>query len=117
MLILDEPTKGVDIGTRTAIYALLREVAAARYRDPGLVSSDFEELLSLTERIVVISDGTSIAEMPSAVLDEEKSDLVRRPPQLDGTQRRHPASTVEPRTLRQGTVFWALARPSTACSA
>ena len=78
VLLLDEPTKGVDIGTRQAIYAMLREAA-----DAGtailVVSSDFEELLGLCSRIVVISDGATIAEMPSAVLDEAKLTLFAAP--------------------------------------
>src|SRR5271165_5411086 len=74
LLILDEPTKGVDIGTRTSIYAMLRQVAGTGV---GIVviSSDFEELLSLCERIVVISDGLSIANVPSGMLNEEKLTL------------------------------------------
>jgi ribose transport system ATP-binding protein/rhamnose transport system ATP-binding protein len=78
VLLLDEPTKGVDIHTRGAIYAMLREVA-----DRGaailLVSSDFEELLGLCGRVIVVSDGASIAEMPSAVLDEAKLTLFAAP--------------------------------------
>jgi ribose transport system ATP-binding protein/rhamnose transport system ATP-binding protein len=78
VLLLDEPTKGVDIGTRSSIYAMLREVA-----DRGaavlVVSSDFEELLGLCERIVVISDGASIADMPSALFDEAKLTLFAAP--------------------------------------
>ncbi len=78
MLLLDEPTKGVDIGTRSSIYAMLREVA-----DQGaavlVVSSDFEELLGLCSRIVVVSDGATMAEMPSAVLDEAKLTLFAAP--------------------------------------
>lgn len=78
VLLLDEPTKGVDIGTRSSIYAMLRTVA-----DRGaavlVVSSDFEELLGLCGRIVVVSDGATIAEMPSAVLDEAKLTLFAAP--------------------------------------
>ncbi len=78
VLLLDEPTKGVDIGTRAAIYEMLREAA-----DAGtailVVSSDFEELLGLCSRILVISDGATIAEMPSAVLDEAKLTLFAAP--------------------------------------
>lgn len=78
VLILDEPTKGVDIGTRAAIYAMLREIA-----DEGVavvvVSSDFEELLGLADRVVVMSDGRSVADLPSAVLDEEKLTLLAAP--------------------------------------
>jgi ribose transport system ATP-binding protein/rhamnose transport system ATP-binding protein len=104
VLLLDEPTKGVDIGTRSSIYAMLREVA-----DRGaavlVVSSDFEELLGLCGRVVVISDGASIAEMESAVLDEAKLTLFAAP--------RSSTETIA-RLLRQlaeetgGVAFWAL---------
>ncbi|WP_374378757.1 sugar ABC transporter ATP-binding protein [Dongia sp.] len=78
ILILDEPTKGVDIGTRASIYALLREIAASGVA-VVVISSDFEELLGLSDRVVVISDGTSIADLPAAVLDEEKLTLLAAP--------------------------------------
>ena len=44
-----------------------------------VISSDFEELLSLCERVVVMSDGSSIAEVPSAMLNEEKLTLFAAP--------------------------------------
>ena len=78
VLILDEPTKGVDIGTRSSIYAILREIAAKGVA-VCVVSSDFEELLGLSDRIVVISDGMSIADVPSHLLDEEKLTLLAAP--------------------------------------
>ena len=78
LLILDEPTKGVDIGTRTSIYAMLREVAGTGV-GVIVISSDFEELLSLCERIVVMSDGASIADVPSEMLNEEKLTLFAAP--------------------------------------
>ncbi|SME90299.1 monosaccharide ABC transporter ATP-binding protein, CUT2 family [Tistlia consotensis] len=78
VLILDEPTKGVDIGTRQAIYGILRRIA-----DEGVavvvISSDFEELLGVCERVVVMSDGNAIADLPSALLDEEKLTLLAAP--------------------------------------
>ncbi len=78
VLILDEPTKGVDIGTRQAIYEILRRIAE---QDVAVVviSSDFEELLGISERVVVMSDGYSIADLPSAMLDEEKLTLLAAP--------------------------------------
>ncbi len=104
VLLLDEPTKGVDIGTRGAIYAMLREVAD-RGTSVLVVSSDFEELLGLCGRVVVVSDGATIAEMPSAVLDEAKLTLFAAP-----------RSSMESnaRLLRElagetgGVAFWAL---------
>lgn len=78
VLLLDEPTKGVDIGTRASIYAILRDIAA-RGTAILIVSSEFEELLGLADRVVVISDGASIADMPSAYLDEGKLTLMAAP--------------------------------------
>jgi ABC-type sugar transport system ATPase subunit len=78
LLLLDEPTKGVDIGTRTSIYAMLRRVAETGV-GVVVISSDFEELLSLCERIVVMSDGSSIANVPSGMLNEEKLTLFAAP--------------------------------------
>ena len=78
VLILDEPTKGVDIGTRASIYAILRDIAA-KGTAILIVSSEFEELLGLADRVIVISDGASIADMPSAYLDEEKLTLMAAP--------------------------------------
>lgn len=78
ILILDEPTKGVDIGTRSSIYGILREIA-----DEGVavvvISSDFEELLGVCERVVVMSDGLTIADLPVGVLTEEKLTLLAAP--------------------------------------
>ena len=78
VLILDEPTKGVDIGTRAAIADLLRETAAKGVAIV-VVSSDFEELLGLADRVVVLSDGRSVADLPAAVLNQEKLTLVAAP--------------------------------------
>ncbi|MCE7030621.1 sugar ABC transporter ATP-binding protein [Jiella avicenniae] len=78
VLILDEPTKGVDIGTRQAIYELLQKIAADGVA-VVVISSDFEELLGLSTRIVVISDGRSIADIESSALDEEKLTLLAAP--------------------------------------
>jgi ABC-type sugar transport system ATPase subunit len=78
VLILDEPTKGVDIGTRASIYAILRDIAAKGVA-VVVVSSDFEELLGLCDRIVVISDGLSVADLPAELLDEEKLTLLAAP--------------------------------------
>ncbi len=78
LLLLDEPTKGVDISTRASIYAILREIASQGVAIV-VVSSDFDELLGLCSRIVVLSDGVSLANLPAAVLDEEKLTLLAAP--------------------------------------
>jgi ABC-type sugar transport system ATPase subunit len=68
VLLLDEPTRGVDIGARSTLYRIIRKVAASGV-GVIVVSSDFEEALGLCDRIVVMSDGVSVADVPSDVLD------------------------------------------------
>lgn len=73
LLLLDEPTAGIDIGARTDILRLVRELA-----DDGLpvilVSSEFEELLAVCDRILVLRDGAVIGEADPATTSE--SDLI-----------------------------------------
>ena len=78
VLLLDEPTKGIDIGARSAIYTLLREIAAEGVAIL-VVSSDFQELIALCDRIVPVCDGRSIGSVPTALLDEEKLLLLAAP--------------------------------------
>ena len=69
VLLLDEPTAGIDIGARTDILRLIRRLA-----DQGLavllVSSEFEELLAVADRLLVLRDGAIIAEADPAATDE-----------------------------------------------
>jgi ribose transport system ATP-binding protein/rhamnose transport system ATP-binding protein len=104
VLILDEPTKGVDIGTRSSIYGLLRDIAA-RGVAVVVISSDFEELLGVSERIVVMSDGTTIADLPSRLLDVEKLTLLAAP----RTSMRQNTELLRRLTAETGGAgFWAL---------
>ena len=104
LLILDEPTKGVDIGTRTSIYTILREVAQTGAA-VIVISSDFEELLRLCERVVVISDGTSIADVPSMLLNEETLTLFAAP---RTSMERNGAFLRESAKDLNGAAFWTL---------
>jgi ABC-type sugar transport system ATPase subunit len=69
-LIVDEPTRGVDVGARAEIYRILRGLAA---RGVALlvVSSDLPEVLTLADRIVVMADGRSVGELAGSTADEE----------------------------------------------
>ena len=104
VLILDEPTKGVDIGTRSSIYRLLQTAA-----DDGLavvvISSDFEELLGLAERVVVVSDGITIADLPAARLSQEKLTLLAAP---RTSTARNQALLRELAQANGGEAFWTL---------
>ena len=69
VLLLDEPTRGVDVGARAEIYALIRRLA-----DAGtaiiVVSSEIEEVLGLSDRVLVIGDGRVLHITPATEIDE-----------------------------------------------
>src|SRR4051794_11197229 len=71
VLLLDEPTRGVDVGARSEIYALIRALA-----DRGVavvvVSSEIPEVLGLADRVLVVADGAVITEQPAGALDEHR---------------------------------------------
>ncbi|MEL7471755.1 MAG: sugar ABC transporter ATP-binding protein [Planctomycetota bacterium] len=62
VLLLDEPTRGIDVGTKAEIYKQIRE-AASRGLAVLLVSSEMPELLALSDRIVVLSEGRLAGEL------------------------------------------------------
>ena len=69
VLLLDEPTRGVDVGARSEIYALIRSLA-----DRGVavvvVSSEMEEVLGLADRVLVVREGLVVHEGPAEEIDE-----------------------------------------------
>ena len=70
ILIVDEPTRGVDVGARAEIYRIMRELAA-KGMALLVVSSDLPEVLTLADRIVVMADGRTVGEMPGEGATEE----------------------------------------------
>ncbi len=71
VLIADEPTRGVDVGAKVAIHAMLAE-SAARGIGIVLISSELEELIGLAHRIVVFRHGGIVAEFMGDELDQER---------------------------------------------
>lgn len=71
ILLLDEPTRGVDVGAKAEIYALIR-----RFAENGLalliVSSELPELMTLCDRIMVMSQHRIVGELPRADFSEER---------------------------------------------
>ena len=71
VLLLDEPTRGVDVGARAEIYALVRSLA-----DSGVavvvVSSEVEEVLGLADRVLVVREGRVVHEGPAGEIDESR---------------------------------------------
>ena len=69
VLLLDEPTQGVDVGAKATIYEQI--VAAARAGAGVLLcSSDTEELVLLCDRVLVLEGGRVVTEVPRASLSE-----------------------------------------------
>ncbi|MDT0195678.1 sugar ABC transporter ATP-binding protein [Arthrobacter sp. AB6] len=71
ILILDEPTAGVDIGTKSEILDMIRELASAG-KAVIVISSEYPELLAVSDRVLVLRDGSIIRDIPrSEIADEE----------------------------------------------
>jgi len=71
ILILDEPTQGIDVGAKFEIYQLIRQLAGEG-KGILLISSEMSELLNLCQRIMVIKDGSCVAILNSGEASEEK---------------------------------------------
>ena len=69
VLCLDEPTRGVDVGAKADIYALIRALAAAGTA-VIVASSDLPELIGLCDRIALLQGGQIVRELPAAGLTE-----------------------------------------------
>jgi ribose transport system ATP-binding protein len=71
ILIVDEPTHGIDVGAKIEIHALLSDLSS---QGVGilLISSELPEILSLADRIVVMHEGRITGELPASEASEEK---------------------------------------------
>jgi ABC-type sugar transport system ATPase subunit len=70
ILILDEPTRGVDVGAKAEIHALIDELAAAR-NGIILISSEMPEILNLSTRILVFRAGRIVGELSRSEATQE----------------------------------------------
>jgi putative multiple sugar transport system ATP-binding protein len=71
ILILDEPTRGIDVGAKYEIYSIIGQLAAD---DKGIIviSSEMPELLGVCDRIYVMSEGRIVGEMAAETASQEK---------------------------------------------
>ena len=70
ILILDEPTRGIDVGAKYEIYTIMQSLAAEG-KAIIMISSEMPELLGMSDRVMVMSDGHL-----AGILEKDKADQV-----------------------------------------
>lgn len=70
IIILDEPTRGVDVGAKQEIYELMNSLCSEG-KSIIMISSDMEELLGMSDRIVVLYEGRQTGEIPKERFNQE----------------------------------------------
>ena len=70
LLLLDEPTRGIDVGAKEEIYKLMDQLAG---RGVAILfaSSEMEEIIGMTDRVLVMHEGRIAGELPREALGEE----------------------------------------------
>lgn len=71
VLILDEPTRGIDVGAKYEIYTIINELAAEG-KAIIVISSEMPELLGISDRIYVLNEGRIVGEMAASEASQEK---------------------------------------------
>lgn len=71
ILILDEPTRGIDVGAKYEIYTIINRLASEG-KGIILISSELPEILGVCDRIYVMRDGKIVGEMPASEASQEK---------------------------------------------
>ena len=71
VLILDEPTRGIDVGAKYEIYSIMNSMVE-QGKSVVMISSELPELLGMCDRIYVMNEGRIVAEMSAAEASQEK---------------------------------------------
>ena len=71
VLILDEPTRGIDVGAKYEIYCIMNDLVA-QGKSVIMISSELPEILGMCDRIYVMNEGRIVAEMNAADATQEK---------------------------------------------
>ncbi|MDR1487199.1 MAG: sugar ABC transporter ATP-binding protein [Deltaproteobacteria bacterium] len=74
VLVFDEPTKGIDVGTKTEIYRMMRKLAEEKDIGIILISSELEEVRRCSNRLLVLYDGRQAAEFEAQA---DKDEILR----------------------------------------
>ena len=71
VLILDEPTRGIDVGAKYEIYTIINQLAA-QGKAILVISSEMQELLGITDRLYVMNEGRIVGELPTSEASQEE---------------------------------------------
>jgi D-xylose transport system ATP-binding protein len=71
LMILNDPTRGVDVGSREEIYRIIKELARSRNTAVIIVSSEISELCYLANRVIVLSRGEICGEFADAEVTQK----------------------------------------------
>lgn len=86
VLILDEPTRGVDVGAKAQVHQIVRELASTGMA-ALVISSEMQELLMLCDRLLVVREGRIVGELSSASATQEQVLLLALPDAMKETTR------------------------------
>lgn len=71
VLILDEPTRGIDVGAKFEIYGIINELSA-QGKGVVMISSEMPELLGMSDRIYVMNEGRFVGELDASEASQER---------------------------------------------
>jgi ABC-type sugar transport system ATPase subunit len=101
VLLMDEPTQGIDVGARRDLYELVRRLAHEDGKSILFTSSDPEETLSLADRVLVLVRGQVAAELAPDALDERRLLSIAHGAERISSVDDRPAVTSEESTMTQ----------------
>ncbi len=70
-MILDEPTRGIDVGAKFEIYGIINELSA-QGKGVVVISSEMPELLGMSDRIYVMNEGRFVGELDATEASQER---------------------------------------------
>ena len=71
MLIFDEPTRGIDVGAKQEIYTLINHLVE-QGKTVLMISSEMEELMGMSDRILILAEGNMTGELNKSVFNQER---------------------------------------------
>ena len=72
MIIFDEPTRGIDVGAKYEIYKLMNDLVKKEGKAILMISSEMEELMGMSDRIVVLAEGNQTGELAKDEFSQER---------------------------------------------